>query len=266
MRVGGRLPGMAQGRDASARKRRKRGMLRHYDRPLWRDRMFWVVAVPSVLATAVLVAGMLLLWGVPESALGWVRIVVVGLIVLNLGFRLLGFSLVTSRHFQRGLGEGSAKREGDWEDKGRAAGAMVGKAIRTTRKVSGSAGLTGSRPAPSDDEPATPANPTAETAARPPLSDNPRAPATVPADEQVSAASDLPGTPTSAVGDEPAGGAGTAATGEEDAQPATPTTPPPARSADSQAEPSTKETVDKAARVVGGMVGRRLAERRRKQG
>jgi hypothetical protein len=265
MRVGGRLPGMAQGRDASARKRRKRGMLRHYDRPLWRDRMFWVVAVPSVLATAVLVAGMLLLWGVPESALGWVRIVVVGLIVLNLGFRLLGFSLVTSRHFQRGLGEGSAKREGDWEDKGRAAGAMVGKAIRTTRKVSGSAGLTGSRPAPSDDEPATPANPTAETAARPPLSDNPR-PATVPADEQVSAASDLPGTPTSAVGDEPAGGAGTAATGEEDAQPATPTTPPPARSADSQAEPSTKETVDKAARVVGGMVGRRLAERRRKQG
>jgi hypothetical protein len=154
---------MARGPEASARRRRKRGVLRHYDRPLWRDRMFWVVALPSVLATAVIVGVLLVVWGVPESALGWVRLVVVGLLVVNLGFRLLGFSLVTTRHFQRGVGEGSAKRDGDWEDKGRAAGAVVGKAIASTRKAtSGTSNASGSPP-PSDKPPAAPSTPAPST-------------------------------------------------------------------------------------------------------
>jgi hypothetical protein len=186
---------MARGRDGGAPRRRTRGLLRHYDRPLWRDPMFWVVALPSVVATAVIVPLLLVLWGVPESAFAWVRIVVLGLIVLNLAFRVLGFSLVTTRHFQRGLGEGSAKRDGDWEDKGRAAGAVVGKAIASTRKASSGTSATSSGPPSSDDPLATPSTPAVEKAA-----------------------------------------------------------------------PTTKETVDKAARVAGGMVGRRLAERRRKQG
>jgi hypothetical protein len=216
---------MAQGRDAGERSRRRRGVLRHYDRPLWRDRMFWVVALPSVLATAVIVGLLLVLWGVPDSALAWVRIVVVGLIVLNLGFRLLGFSLVTTRHFQRGLGEGSAKREGDWEDKGRAAGAVVGRAIASTRKVTSGTSAASESPHRSDN------GPTRDAVDDPPQT------------EPDHATEPSPSTVT-----QPTPG---------------PTASPSSASAP---EPSTKETVDKAARVVGGMVGRRLAERRRKQG
>jgi hypothetical protein len=182
--------------------------MRHYDRPSWRDRMFWVVAVPSVVATAVVVGLLLLLWGVPDAGFAWVRLVVVGLIVLNLSFRVLGFSLVTSRHFQRGLGEGSAKRDGDWEDKGRAAGAVVGKAIASTRKATSGTSTPSSRPRQSDKTP----TPTAESTP----------------------------TPTAS--------------------------PTPTDTSTNTPESSTKEIVDKAARVVGGMVGRRLAERRRKQG
>jgi hypothetical protein len=236
---------MARGRDGSAPRRRKRGVLRHYDRPLWRDRMFWVVALPSVVATAVIVGLLLLLWGVPDSGFAWVRIVVVGLIVLNLAFRVLGFSLVTTRHFQRGLGEGSTKRDGDWEDKGRAAGAVVGKAISKTRKATSATAAAAPRPRASDDRP--PATPAIAASA----------------DDAVdAAASGTTGTEGPTLDDRV----------QPDPAPVAEATSAPSSSTSSSSpgagtdQPSTKETVDKAARVVGGMVGRRLAERRRKQG
>ena len=94
--------------ESGNRPKRRRGVLRHYHRPLWRDRLFWLVGAMSVLTTAAVVAVIMVITGVPDSPVSWLRPILLGLAVLLLSFRLLGAGVTTSRHFQRGLGEGSA--------------------------------------------------------------------------------------------------------------------------------------------------------------
>jgi hypothetical protein len=203
-------------------------VLRHYDRPLWRDRLFWIVAVPSGLVTALFVGTVLLLAGVPEDPIGWLRPVLLGIVVLVLSFRLLGAGVTTSRRFRTGLGEGSTARPGDLESKGRAAGAVVGRALRAGRTTAGA-----------DAEPA-------RVAAQPAAPPAPTGAATEPADGHHTAPDSDPGPSITIAAD--------AAT-----SPAAAPEPPPV----TIATPSTADAVDRAARVAGAMLGRRLAERRR---
>ena len=155
-----------------------------------------------------------LLTGLPEDALGWVRPGIVGVLVALLSFRLLGMGVTSSVKFQEGLrgaspgaqpqpGDGAAPSH-DYEATGRAAGAAVGKALRATR----------SSPRTSAPTPA----PSAQPSPHPPGDDHD-------------------------------------ADGEPAAPPAATTSGPPAPAG---------PTVDRAARVAGAMVGRRLAERRRR--
>ncbi|MCD9625040.1 hypothetical protein [Rhabdothermincola salaria] len=181
--------------------------MRHYERPLHRDRLFLLVAASSVLVTVVFVALVVLLTGLPDQPLDWLRPAVLGLLVALLSFRLLGMGVTSSRTFQEGLRGTSGEHRGapggdapvphDFEATGRAAGAVVGQALRATR------------------------------AARTP-----------------SAAPD-PGHAT-----EPGSPAETTPTASADNAPATPAATPP--------------RVDATARVAGAMLGRRLAERRRR--
>jgi|GEM_PF-716067 len=159
-------------RSRTTPKKRRRGVLRHYHRPIWRDRLFWLVAIPSVLATALAVGALLGVAGEPDSPVGWIRPVLLGVIVLMLSFRMLGAGVTTSRHFQRGLGEGSAPRPNDLEAKGRAAGAVVGRAVRAARRPIAATSKPGPEPAgpepKSEPEPAADPTPkiTVDNAAR----------------------------------------------------------------------------------------------------
>lgn len=245
------------------RPRRRRGVLRHYDRPLWRDRMFWVVAVPSVLITAALVGLLLVVGGVPDDAIGWIRPALVGVVVLLLAFRLLGAGVTTTRHFQRGMGEGTARRESAMEARGRVAGRAVGSALhraRTTRAGSPDPTATPT-PAP---PPAPEARPATEPPRPSPLVEPARttdtdvapAPTATPAPPTTPA----PAPTTAAAPDEP-----TTAPPEPTASPARAGDAGPATPAPAADTPAPKVTADAAARVAGAMVGRRLAERRRRR-
>jgi hypothetical protein len=230
------------GPDRDPSTRRRRGVLRHYDRPVWRDRLFWLVAIPSVAATAVFVGLLLVIWGVPSDVVGWLRPVVLGVIVVNLSFTLLGASVTTTRHFQRGLGQGSQPRDGDLEAKGRAAGAVVGKALRSAKAARGATVPARSRPSP------TP-RPAASASSPGPALDPAPDPAVEPAPgHAVEPAPDRAGAEPDPLGDAP-------------------NVPPNRASVTGRTErpPRPPVTADKAARVAGAMVGRRLAERRRRQ-
>jgi hypothetical protein len=178
-------------------------VLRHYSRPFWRDRMFWLVAIPAAMVTAAFVAVIVALTGVPATPIDWLRPGLVGLIVLLMAFRLLGMGVTSTVGFQEGLNRGSAPRASGAEAKGRAAGAVVGKALRASRRPAATAAAPAPAPAPDPSpEPTVTDDPTPQP---------PRPVPTVPSG---------PGRP--------------------------------------------KVSPDKAARVAGAMVGRRLAERRRR--
>lgn len=198
---------MASRREPDPAPRRRRGVLRHYSHPFWRDRIFWLVAIPSVVVTAAFVGMLMVFTGVPATPLDWLRPGLVGFLVLLLAFRLLGMGVTSTVGFQTGLDTGSAPRSGDLEAKGRAAGAVVGRALQATR------GPTQASPAASP----TPAGDVAPPGPPP--------------------ARDL-------------------------------TAPDPADATDPATRPTAPErptvTPDRAARVAGAMVGRRLAERRRR--
>jgi len=145
-------------RSDTARSPRRRGVLRHYDRPLHRDQLFLLVAGSSLLVTIVFVGIVMLLTGLPADPVDWVRPALLGLLVAVLSFRLLGIGVTTSRKFQEGLRGRSGGPRGaagpgdpaghDFEATGRAAGAVVGRALRRTRSADRAVSAAGASAAP----------------------------------------------------------------------------------------------------------------------
>jgi outer membrane biosynthesis protein TonB len=213
----------------------------------------------SVLVTALFTAVILVITGVPETPLGWARPVLLGVVVLLLSFRLLGAGVTTSRHFQRGLGEGSAPRPDDLEAKGRAAGAVVGRALKAARApatpfVTAAAVVPEHEPAEpepveAEQEPVTTAPEREATIEPEPVEPEPVEPEPEPVAEAPDAKATEP-EPEPA----PAPAAVTVEPGPEPDRESAPETP---------AE-KPKVTADAAARSIGSMVGRRMAERRKK--
>jgi hypothetical protein len=238
-------------------------VLRHYRRPIWKDRLFWLVGTMSALTTAAFVAVILVITGVPETPLGWARPLLLGAVVLLLSFRLLGAGVTTSRHFQRGLGEGSAPRPNDLEAKGRAAGAVVGRAVKAARSP---------KPATTSSPAATPTpTPTTRPAAVPTMNAPPPQAAAEPVPTPVTSVP-APIEPLPAAPEPEPTGTGSehrtvTAEPESHADPEPAAEPVPAAGLEApppEAEATPKVTADAAARSLGSMVGRRLAERRKK--
>ena len=261
---------------AEPRPRRRRGVLRHYRQPVWKDRLFWIVAVPSVLITALVVAVLLLVSGPPDGPLGWLRPVLLGVIVLLLSFRLLGAGVTTSRKFQSGLSEGTTARPGDLEAKGRAAGAVVGRAVKAAKSAPpsdtpSSRTTTPSGPGASGPAGGAPTTSAARAAGRAAgMAKASVKPRPIPAEP--STTTPVPPAPTAVPTPVPAEPGPTPPAPTPDPDPPVPTpdaveppspAPTPAPAPAAAEAPDTGETVDRAARVVGSMIGRRLAERRR---
>ena len=277
---------MARSPEPPRRTPRRRGVLRHYHQPVWKDRLFWIVAVPSVVITALVVAVLVLVSGPPDTTIGWARPVLLGLIVLLLSFRLLGAGVTTSRKFQTGLSEGTTSRPGDLEAKGRAAGAVVGRAVKAAKGAPPSDAPSSRPVVPSDPDNARPAGGSTSSAARAagravgtakasmtprPVDPTPTAatvatPIPTPEPPRVVPEPD-PAPPIAAPDPDPGIPEPDPVAPEPDPAPGPAEAPPTPASAPATATttaaPGTADTVDRAARVVGSMIGRRLRERRR---
>lgn len=177
---------------------RGRSTLGAFRRPFVTDPVFWIAAVLSLLIGALVGGGLYVLTGAQTTALGLGVPIVAGVVALWLSFKLLAMGMNTSRALEEAQVADEPRAQA-LEDKGRAAGAAVGR---------GAAALVNrGKPKPSTPPPASPA----------------------------------PSSPSAP----PSGSA-------------PPSTPPAPASADGDGV-----TVDKAARVLGSMVGRRLGERRK---
>ncbi len=234
------------------------------------------MAVPSALITALVVAVLLVVSGTPDTAIGWLRPVLLGVIVLLLSFRLLGAGVTTSRKFQTGLAEGTTARPGDFEAKGRAAGAVVGRAVKAAKGTPPSDTPSSRSATPSDPGAESPAGGSPTTSAAraagraagmAKASLDPR-----PTSDESSAATTVPRAPIPVPTPAPPEPDPTPPAPALEPDPPVPTpdasespspAPTPAPAPAAEEAPGTGETVDRAARVVGSMIGRRLAERRR---
>ncbi len=175
---------------------RHRGSLAAFRRPVVADLVFWLTALLALAVAGLAGGAVLVLAGVPDSALGWVWPALAAAVGFWLGFKLLAMGMNTARAVEEAPVVDD-RRAASMEATGRAAGAALGRG--TAALVKGR--RKGARPTP----------PGAAEGSRP---------ATEPAAQP--------------------------AAGEQ------PTTP--------------EVTVDRAARVLGSMVGRRLAERRKGEG
>ncbi len=262
---------MARSPEPRRRTQRRRGVLRHYHQPVWKDRLFWIVAVPSAVITALVVAVVVLVSGPPDTAIGWLRPVLVGVIVLLLSFRLLGAGVTTSRKFQTGLSEGSTARPGDLEAKGRAAGAVVGRAVKAAKGAPPS-DATSSQPVdPPDRGTDRAAGSSTASAARVAGRAVGTAKASMsagsvdrtPATDTVTPPVPTPEPPPAIPEPDPGPAIPEPDPAPGPVGPPSPSPTPAPAGAATTATSGTGDTVDRAARVVGSMIGRRLRERRR---
>lgn len=195
--------------------------------------MFWLAAGFATLAGLLAAGAMTVALGVPDSALTWIWPAGAFAFCGWLAFKFLAMGINTSRALEPSPDPVHESRAQKMESGGRMAGAALGAGARTLlrRRPRGRTDGSSNPPAPA------PA-PVAQTAPTPTARTTPDADATT--------AAETPEPPTP----EPH-----------------PTLTPPARvpppSAPLAKEPQTEVTADKAARVLGSMVGRRLADRKK---
>ena len=185
---------------------RRRGTLGAFRRPVVTDLVFWIALAMALVLGLAVAAGLVALFGVPDSTLKWAVPLLGGLAGTWIGLKFLAMGINISRAFQPD-DEPATEPGVGLESTGRAAGAVLGKGARALTK--------GRKPK----TPTTPA----------------------------------PGAPAAS---SPAASSPTAPTAPAGPTPSRPSTPAPAT-------PAPDVTVDKAAKVIGSMVGRRLSERRR---
>jgi hypothetical protein len=175
--------------------RRRRGTFAAFRRPVLGDPVFWLTFGLALVAGLVVGGGLMVVMGIPDTAVVWLWPIIGAVLAGWLAFKLLAMGINTSRALEQGAAPADEGRARGMEAGGRAAGAALGKGART---------LLGGRRSP--------------------------APSATRAEAVPPSASAAPTTPTS--GGEPS---------------------PPSRP---------EVTVDKAARVLGSMVGRRLGGRK----
>ena len=146
----------------------RRGTFGAFRRPFLTDPVFWIAAGMSVVAGIVIGIGLFALTGAQTSFIGLAVPLVGAVLALCLTFKLLAMGMNTSRALEETQVVDEPRAQA-LEDKGRAAGAVVGKGaaalVNRRKRPNPAPAPTASPPSTPTPPPAAPSTPTANPAA-----------------------------------------------------------------------------------------------------